>query len=221
MIVGVCFRRRIKRGVSQKRPATLIAQLDVPVGKIDKVLPEVVLRCGKGNLDKRAPLWPFWFANEAHMRFPREPIALARIAGDARANDVFPTRVPAAISRNHVIKIQIAAIKNMPAILAGALVALEHVVASKLHFLFREPIEKKQDNHTRHADPPRDGRDHFVFRRGRRKIAPTLKIVRHEIVGSIGRHDMGVPCIDQCEGASRRADVHRLPQAVQHQNLTV
>ena len=155
------------------------------------------------------------------MRFPRKAIALARIAGDARANHVFPTRVPAAISRNHVIKIQIAAIKNMPAILAGALVALEHVVARELHFLFREPIEKKQDNHTRHADLPRDGRDHFVFRRGCRKIAPTLEIVCHEIVGSIGRHDMGVPCIDQCEGASRRADVHGLPQAVQHQNLTV
>ena len=155
------------------------------------------------------------------MRFPREPIALARIAGNARANHVFPTRVPAAISRNHVIKIQIAAVKDTPAILAGALVALEDVVASKLHFLLREPIEKKQHNHTRHADSPRDGCDHFVLRRVRRKITPTLEIVRHEIVGSIGRHDMGVPCIDQCEGASRRADVHRLPQAVQHQNLTV
>ena len=185
------------------------------------MLPDVVLRCGKSDLDEWTPLWPLWFANEAHMRFPRKAIALARIASDARANHVFPTRVPAAISRNHVIKVQIAAIKNMPAILAGALVALEHVVARELHFLFREPIEKKQDNHTRHADLPRDGRDHFVFRRGCRKIAPTLEIVCHEIVGSIGRHDMGVPCIDQCEGASRRADVHGLPQAVQHQNLTV
>src|SRR5690349_12965133 len=134
----------------------LIAQFHVPVREIDKVLPEVVLRCGKSDLDKRAPLWPLWFTNEAHMRFPRKPIALARIAGDTRANHVFPTRVPAAISRNHVIEIQIAAIKNMPAILAGALVALEDVVARELHFLLGKPIEKKQDNHTRHADPPRD-----------------------------------------------------------------
>src|SRR5580765_2676313 len=140
----------------------LIAQFHVPVGKIDKVLPEVVLRRGKSDLDKWTPLWPFWFANKAHMRFPGKPIALARIAGNARANHVFPTRVPAAISRNHVIKIQIAAVKDTPAILAGALVALEHVVARKLHFLLGKPIEKKQDNHTRHADSPRDGCDHFV-----------------------------------------------------------
>jgi hypothetical protein len=32
---------------------------------------------------------------------------------------------------------------------------------------------------------------------------------------------VGMACIDQREGASRRADVHRLPQAIEHQDLTV
>jgi hypothetical protein len=30
-----------------------------------------------------------------------------------------------------------------------------------------------------------------------------------------------VACINQREGAPRRADVHRLPQAIEHQNVTV
>jgi hypothetical protein len=30
-----------------------------------------------------------------------------------------------------------------------------------------------------------------------------------------------MPLIEEREGATRRADIHRLPQAVKHQNLTV
>src|SRR5437762_11643414 len=99
------------------------------------MLPDVVLRCGKSDLDEWKPLSPLWFANEAHMRSPRKAIALARIASDARANHAFPTRDPAAISRNHVIKVQLAAIKNMPAILTGAFVAPEHVSSRALDVL--------------------------------------------------------------------------------------
>ena len=61
----------------------LIAQLDVPVSEIDKVLPEVVLRRRESNLDERPPLGPLRFADQAHVRFSRQSIALARIAVDA------------------------------------------------------------------------------------------------------------------------------------------
>ncbi len=70
----------------------------------------------------------------------------------------------------------------MSAILAGVFVALENVVPGKLHFLFREPIEKEQHNHPRHANPPRNCRDHFVIGRRGGEIAPTLEIVGQEIV---------------------------------------
>src|SRR5439155_19656824 len=75
-----------------KRPTmrSSIAQLDVPVREIDKVLPQVVLRRSKGNLNKRPPFWSLGFADQAHVRFSRKSIALACIARDARANHVFP-----------------------------------------------------------------------------------------------------------------------------------
>ena len=132
--------------------ASLIAQFNVPVRKIDKVFPKVVLRRRKGNLDKWPPLWPLRFADQAHVRFTRKPIALACIARDARANHIFPGRSPAPIARHDVIQIELAAIEEFAAILAGVLVSLENIVASEFYFLFRKPIEHKQHDHSRDAD---------------------------------------------------------------------
>jgi hypothetical protein len=155
------------------------------------------------------------------MCFLRKPIAFARITWDARADDVLPCRRPSSIARHDVIEIQLVALKNLAAILAGVFVALENIVPREFHFLFRETIEKEQHDHARHADPPRNCRDHFVFRRSYGKIAPTLEIVSHEIVGFIRRNNVGMARVHQRERASRRADVHRLPETVQHQNMTV
>ena len=155
------------------------------------------------------------------MSFLRKPIAFARVTWDARADDVLPCRRPSSIARYDMIEIQLVALKNLAAILAGVFVTLENIVARELHFLFRETIEEEQHDHARHADPPRNCRDHFVFRRGHGKIAPTLEIVRHEIVGFIRRNNVGMARVHQRERASRRADVYRLPETVQHQNVTV
>ena len=120
-----------------------------------------------------------------------------------------------------MIEIQLISLENIAAILAGVLVALENVVTRKLHFFLRETIKKEQHNHARDSDLPRNGRDHFVFWRGYRKIAPAFEIVRQKIACFVRRDDVGMACIDQRKGAARRADVHRLPQAIEHQNLTV
>src|SRR5438132_737938 len=109
----------------------LVTKLNVPISQIDKMFPEIVLRRGKRNLNKRPPLWPFGFADQAHVRLARKPIALVRIAGDTRANDIFPRCCSSLISRHNVIQIEFAAIKHLPAILAGVLVTLENVVTSK------------------------------------------------------------------------------------------
>ena len=83
----------------------LIAQFHVPVGKIDKVLPEVVLWRSKGDLDKRPPLRALRFADETHVGFAREPVAFARIARDAGAHHVFPRGRPAPVAGHDVIQI--------------------------------------------------------------------------------------------------------------------
>ena len=119
----------------------LIAQFNVPVRKIDKMLPEIVLRRGKSDLDKRAPFGPLRFADQAHVGFSRKPVALPCITGDTRADHVFPGRHPAAIARHHVIEIEVATFKNFSTVLAGVLVAFENVVTRKLYLLFRKPIK--------------------------------------------------------------------------------
>lgn len=160
----------------------LIAQFDVPISEIYEVFPEVVLGSRKSNLDKRPPLWPFWFADQAHVRFAREAITLARITGDARANDVFPGSCPSAIARHDVIKIEFIPIENLAAVLAGVLVALEHVVPGKFHFLLWKPIENQKHNHPRDTNLERNRRDYFVIRRACRQVTPAFEIMCQEIV---------------------------------------
>ncbi len=185
------------------------------------MLPQIVLRSGKRNLHERAPLRPLRFPNQTHVRFPGEPVALARIAGDAGANHVFPGRRSAPVARHDMIQIKIAPVKEMAAILAGVFVALEHIVAREFYLLFWEPIEHQQHNHPGNADLERNRCDHLMLGCGRRQIAPALEIVREKVVGVIGRNNLGVPRIDERKSPAGRADVYRLPKPVEHQNLTV
>ena len=86
------------------------------------------------------------------MRFARQSITLARIAGDARANHVFPRGHTSAVTRHDVIQIKVAPVENLTAILARVLVALEHIVARELYLLFWKPIEHQQHDHPRNTD---------------------------------------------------------------------
>src|SRR4029077_3676544 len=95
---GLGSRRNMSMTAGKPSLLELVAQFDVPVCEIDKVFPEVVLGGGKGDLDKRPPLRPLRFTDQAHVRFARKPVAFARIARDARANHVFPSRRPAPVA---------------------------------------------------------------------------------------------------------------------------
>jgi len=172
-------------------------------------------------MDERPPLRQLRFANQAHVRFAWKPVAFPRIATDTRANHVLPSGRPSPITRYDVVQIEFATIENLAAVLTGVLVALEYVVAGKFHFLLRKPIEHEKDNHPRDTNLERNRRDDFVIRSVCRQVAPAFKIVRHEIVRLVRRNDVGVTCVNERKGATRRADVNRLPQAVKHQNLII
>ena len=199
----------------------LVAQFDVPVCQIDEVLPEIVLGRSKRDLNKWPPLRSLWFADQAHVRFTRKPVAFARIARDAGANHVFPSRGPAPVAWHDVIQIKVTPIEEFAAVLAGVLVSLKHVVSGEFYFLLRKPIEHKQHDNPRDPDLERDGRNHFMIGRVRGQIAPAFEIVRRKVVRVIRRNNLGVPCVYERKGAASRADVHRLPEPVEHQNLTV
>lgn len=185
------------------------------------MLPEIVLGRSKRDLNKWAPLRPLRFTDQAHVRFTRKPVAFARIARDAGANHVFPSRRSAPVARHDVIQIQVTPIEKFATVLAGVLVALKHVVPGEFYFFLRKPIEHKQHDHPRDPDLERDGRNDFMIGRVRGQIAPAFEIVRRKVVRVIRRNNLGVPCVYERKGAASRADVHRLPEPVEHQNLTV
>src|SRR6476660_3058448 len=130
----------------------LVAQFDVPVREIDEVLPEIVLGRSKGDLDKRTPLRSLRFADQAHVRFARKPVAFARIARNTGANHIFPSRCAAPVARHDMIQIKVTAIEEFATVLAGVLIALKHVVSGEFYFLLRKPIKHKEHNHSRDPD---------------------------------------------------------------------
>jgi hypothetical protein len=185
------------------------------------VLPEIVLGRSKGNLNKWPPLRPLRFADQAHVRFTRKPVALARIARNTRANHIFPRGGPAPVAGHYVIQIKLTAIEQLAAVLTGILVSLKHVVSGEFYFLLGKPIEHKQHDHPRDPDLERNGRDYFMIGRARGQIAPAFEIVRRKVVRVIRRNNLGMSCVYERKGAASRADVHRLPEPVKHQNLTI
>ena len=65
----------------------------------------------ESEMRKRPPLRPLGFADELHPRLDRRAVAFARVAADARADDVFPRHLPAAVAGKYVVKIQVAPIE--------------------------------------------------------------------------------------------------------------
>ena len=185
------------------------------------MLPKIVLGRSKRDLHKRPPLWPLRFANQTHVRFTRDTIALSGIAGYARTNNIFPSGRASAVARHDVIQIKIAPLKDVAAVLASVLVALEDIVARELYLLLWKPVEHEQHDHPRDTDLERNRGDRLMVRRVRRQIPPAFEIVRRKVVRVIRRNNLRVPCINERKGPAGRADVYRLPKPVEHQHLTV
>ena len=213
-VAGLSF-----RGVGERSKS--IAQLDIPVREVEKVPPAIVQLAVESDVDERPPLRTHGPLNEVHPDLMREPVALSRVTRDARADDVFPSRRAAFVARDDVIKIQVALVENVAAVLAHVLVALEDVVPRELHFLPRHPVEKQQHDHTRHADLERDRMHHVLLRLARGKVAPALEVVREKIIPPIRIHDLRVPLAQERKSPAHCADVNRLPESVQNKNLAV
>lgn len=173
---------------------------------------------GEADVHEGPPFRPLRLAYELNSCLVRKAVALPCIARYARADDVFPSRLAATISRKDMIKVQFAALKNLPAILTRVPVALEDVVPCKFHFLLRQSLEKQKHDDPWHANAHRNCANHFRFGIRPRKIPPARKIVRQIVVRSVGRNHLSMPLIKERESSARRTCVHRLPQAVEHKN---
>ena len=129
--------------------------------------------------------------------------------------------LPAAIARYHVVQVKVLPVELLPAILAGVFVPLENVVPREFDFFFRQTIEHNQEDDARDANPEGDGMDAFGVGFLFGKVAPFAETISLERTIARIQDGLGVPFKEQSEGAPRRADVDRLPETVQHQNLTI
>jgi len=175
----------------------------------------------EGQMHERPPSRTIRLADQVHAGLMRELVALARITRDTRADDVFPSRHAATLTGDDVIEIQIVAVKNFAAVLAGIFVTLENIVPREFDLFLRQAIKQEQHNHARNADFEGNGMHHLRFRFALGKVAPASKVVSEKVVCSVSRDNLGVPLTKQRKGAADGAYVDRLPEPIEHKNLPV
>src|SRR6266542_552457 len=156
-----------------------------------------------------------------HARFGRSAIGLAGIAPDTGANDIFPRRRSPSITRDHMVQVEVLAIKDAATILAGVPVTLEDVVPGKFDLLLGQAIEEHQQDDSRDADPEGDGMNALGVRFLLGKVVPLVEV--EGLKGSAARieHDVGASLEEERQRPPRRADIDRLPQAIQNEHMLV
>ena len=115
--------------------------------------PTVINAARKGYVDERSPFWALRFSKQLHSGFVRKFVPFARVAGDAGADNILPSGLAPAVAREDVIDIEVRAVEECSAVLAGVLVALEDVVSCVLDLLFRQAVEEAKNDDARNADP--------------------------------------------------------------------
>ena len=175
------------------------------------MFPTVVPGQGKADLHEGSPFGSFGLANEMQPGLLRGAVGLAGVALNAGTHNVFPRSRPAAVSWGHVIKVQILAVKNLAAVLAGVFIALKNIVTRELHLFFGQAIIDQQQDDSWHPDAEGDGMDEFVVRGRFRQIAPFVEIESAERAILAADDGLGLSLKKERQGAAGGADVNRLP----------
>lgn len=81
----------------------------------------------EGDVHEGPPFGSLRFLEQIHSGLVGEFVSLARVAGDAGADDIFPSCLAAAITWKDMINVQARPIKEGSAVLASVLVSLEHI----------------------------------------------------------------------------------------------
>lgn len=120
-----------------------------------------------------------------------------------------------------MVQIQIFAIKNFTTILAHVPVTLKNVVSRELHFLLWQTIKHHQQNHARDTNLERNGVNALRMRFLARKILPLAEIESLENAVVTGLDDIGVSFKQKSQSAARSADVDRLPEPIQNEDMLI
>lgn len=169
---------------------------------------------GEADIHERPPFGSLWLADELHVGLVWKPVALAGVARNARADDVFPRGLATAIPRHHVVEIQITAVEDAIAVLAGICVALENVMPCKFDLLLGKALKEEEDDYSWDTDPQAYRSSHIRFRIGLGKIFPAFEVVCEEVVLLVRGNDLRVTLIEEREGSPCRAGIYSLPEAI-------
>ena len=82
----------------------------------------------------------------------RNAITFACFSRDAGADNIFPGGLTTAITGQHMVDIELVAIKGVPAVLACIFVPLKDIVSCEFDFLFGKPVKETENNDSRYAD---------------------------------------------------------------------
>src|ERR1700761_1475029 len=144
--------RKVRENPEATGLQTLIRQLNIPVGQIDEVFPRFVAGLAELEMEHGPPLGPARLVQELEARLGRRAVALAAVARDAGADNVFPRGLTAAVARDDVVEVEILPVELLAAVLAGVVVALKDVVPRELDLLLRHAVEEEQEDYFRYAD---------------------------------------------------------------------
>ena len=175
------------------------------------MLPAIVMLEAEIDLHEWPPLRPLRLPDQMHPGLVWSSVRLDRITPDTGTDNVLPSGRSATVARDHVVQVQVFAIKLVAAILARVLISLEDVVSRELDFFLGLTIEEHQQNDARHAHAKRDGVDAFRMGFALGKIAPLVKIEGLERAVRGIHHHLGAALEKQGERPLSRADVDCLP----------
>ena len=120
-----------------------------------------------------------------------------------------------------MVEVQLVGGKPLRAVLAGEIVPFEHVLPGEFHLLSREPVVLAQHDDRGDAKLVGHGVNHIVSLVILGRIQPRIGIMGGKMGDFLGMNDLGVAEKKQSDGSFRTTNVHRLPEAVENQDLAV
>ena len=120
-----------------------------------------------------------------------------------------------------MIEIEIASLEDFAAVLARVPVPFKNIVPRELDLLLRQAIEQAQKDHARDPNLKGDGVNAVGMWRLEREIPPLgeAECLKRTVVTV--EDDLRVSLKHQSESPSYRANVHCLPEAIQHQHMLI
>ena len=143
--------------------------------------PTMIRSPREGDVHEGPPFGSHRLLEQIHSGLVGEFVSLARVAGDAGADDIFPSGLPPSVARQHMVDVEMAAVENSGAVLAGILVSLEYIMPCELDFLFRQAVKEAEDDDPRNADSQGNSLEHPGLGIGDGEILPTQEIMGKEI----------------------------------------